>query len=177
MRLPDIHKKLCLALTAAAAIAAGILFPAGAQAADSYPDAYSAHGTLSVSESGSVDDVFGHSYQIRGMSIDTSSLNTDYLTEDTFLTLKDELQVNTVRIPVQLYGADGYCEGDDTTKAVIRSSVYTALNAAIYQDMYAILDWDLSDTEDLLTCRDQAHTFLEDIAQAYSSFPNVIYDV
>ena len=170
-------RKTCPAILTALAVLAGVLSPVSARAGEMYPDAYSSHGALTVADDGQVADVFGRPYQIKGMSVDTSALNADYLTQETFSTLKDELQINTVRIPVALDGPDGYCEGDDMTKAVIRSNVYTALNAAIYQDMYAILDWDLGEADDLIACKDQAHAFLEDIAQAYSGFANVIYEI
>ena len=148
-----------------------------ALASDGSPDAYSSHGALTVSDGGTLTDVFGHNFTLNGISIDTENLNSTYLTQETFVTLKDELKVNMVRIPVWLNGTGGYCTGDDMTRAIIRSNVYAALNAAIYQDMYVILEWNLAEEQDLLKYRNEALAFFEDIATAYRAFPNIIYEI
>ena len=148
-----------------------------AAASDGRPDAYSSHGALTVTDDGALTDVFGHSFTLKGMTVDTDTLGTEFLTQETFLALKDQFLVNTVRIPVTLKGEDGYCTGGDMARAVIRSNVYAALNAAIYQDMYVILSWELTGLADIRDYRDEFHTFFEDIAAAYRDFPNIIYEI
>ncbi|MCR5481321.1 MAG: cellulase family glycosylhydrolase [Clostridia bacterium] len=64
-------------------------------------------------------------------------------------------------------------------KAAIKSRVFSAVNAAVAQDMYVIIDWHILNgvTADPMNYKSQAIEFFDEVSAKYKSTPNVIYEI
>ena len=172
------------------AIAAALffLFPSGVWAA-SQPSApvtgssngmetpFESHGDLHVGRSGSLTaptilDKDGKPFQLRGASTHGVQWFPEYISEDSFRTLRDDWGINTIRLA--LYPREGgYLQGSrDRMDAKIREGV----SAAQKLGMYIILDWHVlnyNPNDDL----EQAKAFFRTYAAQYASVGNVIFEI
>ena len=137
----------------------------------------SEHGQLSVSSSGIVVDKNQAAFQIQGISTHNLAWYPEYVNIDTFRTLRDELNVNTIRLAMYTAETGGYCVSDDATKQTILDCLTTGIEAAIKLDMYVIVDWHILSDPNPNTYKTQALAFFEKIASTYGDTPNILYEI
>lgn len=115
-------------------------------------------------------DKNGNTVQLRGMSLFWSqwSEGSKYYNEDAIRWLVQDWNINLVRIAMGVeYG--GYLENP----AAEISRVRVVVNAAIELGIYVIIDWHDHNADQHIT---QAKSFFDQMAEAYGSFPNVLFE-
>lgn len=100
----------------------------------------SEHGQLSVSSSGFVVDKNQSVFQIQGISTHNLAWYPEYVNVDTFRKLRDEFNINTIRLAMYTAEDGGYCVSDDTARQQMLACLTSGIEAAIQLDMYVIVD-------------------------------------
>ena len=137
----------------------------------------SEHGQLSVSSSGIVVDQNEAAFQIQGISTHNLAWYPEYVNIDTFRKLRDDLNVNTIRLAMYTAENGGYCVSDETTRQTMLDCLTTGIKAAIQLDMYVIVDWHILSDSNPNTYKDDAISFFETIASTYADTPNILYEI
>jgi len=132
------------------------------------------HGQLSVSETNLVD-CNGNPYQLRGVSTHGLAWYPQYVSYDTFKTLRDDWGSNVVRLAMYTEELDGYCNGGD--KNALKQLIYNGVQYATELGMYVIIDWHiLSDFNPQMNKAD-AIAFFDEMSDKFAGNSNVIYEV
>lgn len=137
----------------------------------------SEHGQLTVSSSGIVVDKNEASFQIQGISTHNMAWYPEYVNIDTFRKLRDDLNVNTIRLAMYTAENGGYCVSDETTRQAMLDCLTTGIEAAIKLDMYVIVDWHILSDANPNTYKEDALAFFEKIASTYGDLPNILYEI
>ena len=135
---------------------------------------FSRHGALSVSGSELVD-CNGRKYQLYGMSTHGLAWFPEYVSEETFLTLRDEWNTNCIRLALYTAESGGYCTSG--SKEHLRDIVRSGVEYATELGMYVIIDWHVLDDENPLTYADEAVLFFEEMSALYADRDNIIYEI
>ena len=136
----------------------------------------SEHGQLSVSSSGFVVDKNQSVFQIQGISTHNLAWYPEYVNVDTFRKLRDEFNINTIRLA--MYTEDGgYCVSDDTARQQMLACLTSGIEAAIQLDMYVIVDWHILSDSNPNLYKETALSFFERIASTYGDKPNILYEI
>lgn len=75
---------------------------------------------------------------------------------------------------VAMYTGEG---GYLSQPAAVKAKTVSAVDAAIENDMYVILDWHILSDGDPLAHVDEAEAFFSEMARRYQNVPNVIYEI
>ena len=145
---------LCLSLSSPASAAAG---------------GPSAHGHLQVC-SGQLTDSQGQAVILRGMSTHGMQWYPQFANRTAFKNLQDR-GANLIRIAMYTE-QDGYL-----THPALKTAVYAAIDAAIAQDMYVIIDWHILADGNPRTHEEDAIHFFDETSQHYSGQPAVLYEI
>lgn len=137
---------------------------------------YAAHGKLTVTSSGIVD-ANGDDFQLKGVSTHGITWFPQYVNEDTFEYLKENMEANAVRLAMYTDTGDsyGYCSGGDQEE--IKALIDTGVSAATDLGMYVIIDWHILNDGNPNTYLDEAKEFFEEMSKKYASYGNVIYEI
>lgn len=131
-------------------------------------------GALHV-EGTQLTDSNGNAVQLRGISTHGIAWYPDYINEECFKQLRNEWNVNVIRLAMYTAEYNGYCTGgsQDRLKALVKDGVAYATA----QDMYVIIDWHiLSDLTPKLY-QEEAKRFFTEMASEYSGYDNVLYEI
>lgn len=131
----------------------------------------SRHGKLSVSGSGIVDEK-GDSFRLCGISTHGIQWFPQYVNKDTFQYLRDDWGANMIRLA--MYAREGGYVGGD--KAGLTALIDKGVKAATELGMYVIIDWHVLNYNPNET-KSEAISFFAEVAQKYSSYNNVIYEI
>ncbi len=98
-----------------------------------------------------------------------------YYTPQTLAWLKTDWKASVVRIPMGVDEPNGYL-GNASTPAdpTNKDRVFAAIDAAIANDLYVIVDWHTHHAEDF---QPHAIAFFEAVANKYGTTPNLIYEI
>lgn len=154
--------------------------PAPTQAAASGPIAprdstpVGIHGALRV-EGSSLVDQNGDPFQLYGMSTHGIGWFPQYVSEDSFRTLRDDWNTNCIRIAMYTAENNGYCTGGskDDLKALVKNGVDYATGLG----MYVIIDWHVLTDQDPNVYKSDAIDFFKEMSSAYSGYDNVLYEI
>lgn len=135
---------------------------------------YAIHGALNVSGTDLVDNN-GEKYQLYGMSTHGIAWFPQYVSLDTFKTLRDEWNTNCVRIAMYTAENGGYCTNGDKEK--LKELVKNGVDYATELGMYVIIDWHILSEENPLEYKDEAIAFFDEMSKLYSEYDNVIYEI
>ncbi len=132
------------------------------------------HGALQVQGTKLVDEQ-GNPVRLTGMSTHGLAWFPQYVSQDTFLTLRDEWKTNCVRLALYTEEYNGYCSGGnkEELKALVRRGVEAATNLG----MYVIIDWHVLNDHDPNVHKEDAKAFFAEMSALYQNQENVLYEI
>ena len=140
-----------------------------------YTDPFSAHGSLSVAGTNLVDS-HGAKYQLHGVSTHGISWFPQYVNQGAFQSLRDNWNVNAVRIAMYPEEYNGYLTGGN--RAELEAVIDKGVNAAKNLGMYVIIDWHIVNTcPNPQTHQTEAVDFFRRMSAKYSQYGNVLYEI
>ncbi len=132
------------------------------------------YGKLSV-EGTSLVDKNGKTVQLHGVSTHGLAWYPEYVNYDSFKTLRDDYNVNLIRLAMYTSESGGYCT--DGNKEELKQLIDEGVGYAKELDMYVIIDWHILNDGDPNTYKSQAKEFFEEMSKKYASYDNVIYEI
>lgn len=110
-----------------------------------------------------------------GMSTHGIAWYPEYVCEEVFMALRDEWNVNCVRITMYTDEFRGYCNGGD--KERLKNCIIKGVETAEKLDMYVVIDWHVLREQDPLVYADEAEAFFDDISKRFADKVNVLYEI
>ncbi|MBP5695331.1 MAG: glycoside hydrolase family 5 protein [Treponema sp.] len=131
------------------------------------------HGKLHVTGT-SLCDSKNQPYQLYGMSTHGLSWFPEYVSKESFTSLRDDWNTNCVRLV--LYPGDymGYCNGGN--KEELKRVVYKGIEEATALGMYVIVDWHIHN-DNPNKYKAEAKKFLDEVSKKYANYGNVLYEI
>lgn len=120
-------------------------------------------------------DSKGNPIQLRGLSTHGLAWFPDYVNETFFAQLRNEWNVNVVRLAMYTAESGGYCTGGDPGK--LKQLVKNGVRYATNQDLYVIIDWHILSDGNPNSHINEARAFFQEMSKAYASNNNVIYEI
>lgn len=132
------------------------------------------HGALHVDGERLVDQN-GDGVRLCGVSTHGLAWFPQYVNYDAFQTLRDDWQVNCVRLAMYTAEYGGYCSGGDrdALKALVQSGVEYASDLG----MYVIIDWHILSDQDPNVYKQDSISFFEEMSAQYADYDNVLYEI
>lgn len=117
----------------------------------------------------------GEAVQLRGISTHGLAWFPEYVNEACFQELREDWQINVIRLALYTAEYGGYCSGGDqeALKAKIREGVEYAREA----DLYVIIDWHILSDCSPQTYREEAKAFFDEMASLYAGSDHVLYEI
>ncbi|MCI1248464.1 MAG: glycoside hydrolase family 5 protein [Megasphaera sp.] len=132
-------------------------------------DGVSVHGQLRVDGINLVDHT-GMPTTLHGMSTHGMQWFGKFASAGSFRTLRDK-GANVIRIAMYTD------EGGYISNPSIKNTVYQAMDAAIANDLYVIVDWHILHDGNPRTHETEAASFFDETAARYSHTPAVLYEI
>lgn len=120
-------------------------------------------------------DENGEPVQLQGISLHGIAWFPQYVSKETFETLRDEWGVNLIRIPVYTAEYGGYCSGGDQQE--LKRLVDEGVKACSELGLYVIIDWHILSDNDPTLNEEEAVRFFDEMSQKYRDFDNVIFEI
>ena len=119
----------------------------------------------------------GEPVMLRGVSLNGLVTSESFLNEQLFRELSEDMGVNLFRLPLYTYGVGvvGYCAKGDKERH--EQDVANGVELARGVDMYVIIDWHILSDGDPNTYIDEAKRFFAKMAEKYSGYGNVLYEI
>ena len=127
------------------------------------------HGKLSV-EGTKIVDKNKQEFQLKGVSTHSIAIYSQYINEETFKEMRDNWNINVIRIAMYSNPNDGY------TKE-LHSKVKEAVNYATDLGLYVIIDWHILQDNNPNTYKNEAISFFEEMATEFKDNDNVLYEI
>ncbi|CDA30229.1 endoglucanase [Clostridium sp. CAG:492] len=127
------------------------------------------HGKLSV-EGTKIVDKNKQEFQLKGVSTHSIAIYSQYINEETFKEMRDNWNINVIRIAMYSNPNDGY------TKE-LHSKVKEAVNYATDLGLYVIIDWHILQDNNPNTYKNEAISFFEEMANEFKNNKNVLYEI
>lgn len=131
-------------------------------------------GALCVKDA-RLTDSSGTPVQLKGISTHGLAWFPDYVNQECLRQLKEEWNVNVIRLAMYTAEYGGYCNGGDqnSLKELIKSGVEYATELG----MYVIIDWHILSDSNPNTHKDEAKAFFAEMAEMYAGYDNVLYEI
>lgn len=130
------------------------------------------HGALEV-KGIHITDQKGEVFQLRGVSTHGIQWYSQYTTEETFKTLRDDWQINTVRLALYADTESQYPQNQEAYTTILENAIKAATNLGLY----VIVDWHILADGDPLLHQEDATTFFDYFATKYQNYPNLIFEL
>lgn len=130
-----------------------------------------AHGYLSV-QGTQLCDESGQPVQLKGMSTHGIAWYPRYTNAAAMKTIK-EYGANVIRLAVYSDENKSYLYEKETNM----NYLYNAIENALSQNMYVIVDWHVLQDENPLVHKQNAIEFFEEISSHYENHPGIIYEI
>ena len=130
------------------------------------------HGALEV-KGIHITDQKGEVFQLRGVSTHGIQWYSQYTTEETFKTLRDDWQINTVRLALYADTESQYPQNQEAYTTILENAITAATNLGLY----VIVDWHILADGDPLLHQEDATTFFDYFATKYQNYPNLIFEL
>ena len=114
------------------------------------------HGKLTLKGTDIVDKN-GDKYQLKGVSTHGIAWFPEYVNQDAFQSLRDDMGANLIRIAMYSGENNGYCTGGDQKQ--LKELVKTGVDAATNLGMYVIIDWHVLGDQNPQTYKEEAKAF------------------
>lgn len=135
-----------------------------------------AYGALQV-KGNRLTDENGNQVQLKGISTHGLSWYPQYVNEDFFRQMRDEWNVEVVRLAMYTAEYNGYCVGDEGNKQTLKNVISEGVNHATNLGMYVIIDWHILSDSNPLQNKEEAKKFFAEMAERYQGYDNVIYEI
>lgn len=159
-------RKLCCALL----LLAVLLAVTACSREEQKPPAPAGLPALHVS-GGTLADAENNPVVLRGMSSHGLGWYPRYINASAMNTLK-EYGANVLRLALYSETKTGYLQ-----EPYSLDMLYIAIENAIAEDMYVIVDWHILSDGNPLTHADAAEEFFSQISQRYAAVPNILYEI
>ena len=137
---------------------------------------FGSHGTLSVSGT-RLTDQYGAGYTLRGISTHGLSWFPDYVNYEMFKQMRDEWNVNVVRLAMYTAEYNGYCTGDRNNQEKLKRLIDDGVNYASQLGLYVIIDWHILSDSNPNMYKNESMEFFREISAKYAGYGNVIYEI
>lgn len=127
------------------------------------------HGKLSVSGKNIVDEN-NNIFIIQGISTHGIAWYPQYINLDTFKTLRDEFNANTIRLALYSDINAGY-------NVNLHEKVHEGVSYATELGLYVIIDWHILNDNNPNQNKENAILFFKEMATKYKDYNNVIYEI
>lgn len=127
------------------------------------------NGKLSVKEKNIVNKD-GNIFLIQGVSTHGIAWFPEYVNLETFKTLRDTFNANTIRIAMYSNPNDGY-------NTSLHSKVSEGVEYAKSLGMYVIIDWHILNDNNPNQNKENAKKFFSEMTEKYKDYDNIIYEI
>lgn len=127
------------------------------------------HGKLSVNGTNIVDKN-GNKFQLKGISTHGLQWFSQYVNQDAFIYMRDNWQINAVRLAMYSNPNDGYTP---QLHEIVKNGVEYAKNAGLY----VIIDWHILNDGNPNINKDSAINFFKEMSNLYKDYDNIIYEI
>lgn len=134
------------------------------------------YGALQV-KGNRLADQNGNPIQLKGISTHGLSWYPQYVNQDFFTQMRDEWNVEIVRLAMYTAEYNGYCVGDEANKQTLKNVIGEGVNHATNLGMYVIIDWHILSDSNPLQNKEEAKAFFAEMAERYQGYNNVIYEI
>lgn len=134
------------------------------------------YGALQV-KGNRLTDQNGNQVQLKGISTHGLSWYPQYVNQDFFTQMRDEWNVEIVRLAMYTAEDNGYCVGDEANKQTLKNVISEGVNHATNLGMYVIIDWHILSDSNPLQHKEEAKAFFAEMAGRYQGYDNIIYEI
>lgn len=127
------------------------------------------HGKLTVKE-GKVFDKNEKEFVIQGISTHSIHEFSQYINYETFRELKDNFNVNTIRLAMYTETELGYSHD-------LHTKIDEGIQYATELGLYVIIDWHTLKDNNPNINKDSAQNFFKEMAYKYKDYDNIIYEI
>lgn len=120
-------------------------------------------------------DSNGNAVQLRGISTHGIAWFPDYINEACFRQLREEWNVNVIRLAMYTEEYGGYCSGG--SKEQLKQLIHEGVSYAAAQDMYVIIDWHILSDGNPNRHIAEASAFFQEMSKKYADCNHVIYEI
>jgi len=135
-----------------------------------------ADGSLYVEGAKLVNDK-GESVCLRGVSSENLSQFGQYINQASILQMKEEWNMNVVRLAVYTEGEGGYCVSDEDHKKALKEKIEEVVSAAEEAGMYVVIDWHILTDSNPEIYQQEAVAFFREMAKKYQDKNHVMYEI
>lgn len=127
------------------------------------------HGRLTVAGPNIIDKN-GEPYILQGVSTHGIAWYPEYITKETFKSVRDDLHCNAIRIAIYSDDKAGYSKE-------LHSLMSDGIDSATELGLYVIIDWAILDDNNPNQNKDKAIEFFEEMASEFKNYDNIIYEI
>lgn len=120
-------------------------------------------------------DSTGIPVQLKGVSTHGLAWFPDYVNESCFRQLKEDWNINVIRLAMYTAEYGGYCTGGD--KEYLKELVKNGVEYATRSDLYVIIDWHILSDGNPNIYKEEAKAFFAEMAGQYADYDNVLYEI
>ena len=131
------------------------------------------HGKLVVKGT-DIYDANGKPYQLKGASTHGLQWFPEYVSKETFTTIRDDWGANMIRLALYT-DENGYCSGGNKEK--LKSLVEDGVQYATELGMYVIIDWHILHDLTPKKYQSEAEAFFDEMSFLYADYDNVLYEI
>lgn len=112
---------------------------------------------------------------LQGYSTFGINYKPEFVNENTFRFLKEEMGSQVIRLPMYTADNTGYCTGGDQEQ--LEGLIDKGVQAAVATGQYVIIDWHILSDGNPAQYQDQARAFFQKVSRKYAGNPAVIYEL
>jgi len=120
-------------------------------------------------------DEKGENVQLYGMSTHGIAWFPQYVSKETFQTLREDWNTNCIRIAMYTDEYNGYCSGGNQEE--LKNLVKNGINYAAETGMYAIVDWHVLNDRDPNVYKEEAIKFFDEISAFCKNQNHILYEI
>lgn len=120
-------------------------------------------------------DSTGTPVQLKGVSTHGLAWFPDYVNEACFRQLKEDWNINVVRLAMYTAEYGGYCTGGD--KQHLKELVKNGVEYATRSGLYVIIDWHILSDGNPNIYKEGAKDFFAEMAEQYADYDNILYEI